>query len=85
MPKRIALLVYVDLDTAPGEMYTEESAEMSIYAILNDRISHYRPKVEIAPAIMQPEQRLKALHAGFYNGHISYKEYISALNRVNPE
>lgn len=54
MKKRIALLVYVDLDSVPGEFHTEESARNSVAGILDDRIDQYNPMVAHAPDALQP-------------------------------
>jgi hypothetical protein len=51
---RPGFIVYVDLDQTPGHMYSQESAQNVIRAILYNRIAHYRPTVSLAVADLQP-------------------------------
>lgn len=44
---RVRLVVCVDLDPMPGAMHTPKSAMELVFAILNDRIPHYNPAVEV--------------------------------------
>lgn len=53
---RVAFLVYVDLDPVPGTFHTQESAQNSLRAILNQHMKHYCPLVSLAPAELQPAQ-----------------------------
>jgi hypothetical protein len=53
--KRLALIVYVNLDLVPGAFHTAESALEQTRSILTGRIGHYNPTVEHAPDEMQPE------------------------------
>lgn len=52
--KRVALLVYVDLDPVPGPFHTEDSALNNLRGILEDQINHYNPVVAFAPDPYQP-------------------------------
>lgn len=53
--KRVALVVYVDLDPIPGPFHTAESAVNNLRGILEDVINHYNPTVDYAPDALQPE------------------------------
>lgn len=46
--KRVAFLVYVDLDSVPGTMHTEDSAQAVVQDILGERLEAYNPTVYIA-------------------------------------
>lgn len=48
-PKRIPVIVYVDLDPIPGAFHTEESAVNNIRGILESSIPHYNPTTAFAP------------------------------------
>lgn len=52
--KRVALLVYVDLDPIPGPFHTENSALNNLRGILEDSINRYNPTVAHAPESLQP-------------------------------
>lgn len=43
MPKRMAMLVFVDLDPVPGVFHTKESAVETVNEILKRSIPHYNP------------------------------------------
>ena len=53
--KRVAFVVYVDLDPVPGQMHSTESAQNIIRHILQDRLRPYNPIVSLAPEAAQPE------------------------------
>lgn len=53
MKKRIAAIVYVNLDEVRGSFHTEDLAVESIGRFLNDRIPHYDPQAILAPPHMQ--------------------------------
>lgn len=55
MTKRVALIVYVDLDQVPGPFHSKESAQNNVRGILENQINHYNPMVSLAPAEFQPE------------------------------
>jgi hypothetical protein len=52
-PERKAFLMYINLDDLPGQMYSQESAQNALRAILNGRMAHYNPLVSLAPAHLQ--------------------------------
>lgn len=55
MRKRVALLVYVDLDPVPGGAFSDEDSALKLTAdILDQRIGHYNPIVSFAPDSFQP-------------------------------
>ncbi len=54
MKKRIAVIVYLDLDPVPGPFHTDESAKNNIQGILETYIDHYNPMVSHAPDDIQP-------------------------------
>lgn len=41
--KRVAFIVYVDLDPIPGEMHSQESAQNIIRNVLVNAVSHLQP------------------------------------------
>ena len=45
--ERVALLVYVSLDPMPGAFHTKESARNVVHGVLDERLGHYNPNVEI--------------------------------------
>lgn len=51
--KRVALVVFVDLDPIPGVMHTEDSAQQVVSTYLINNIGHYNPQVIVAPPSMQ--------------------------------
>jgi hypothetical protein len=51
---RVAVLIYVDLDSVPGTFYSQESAQNVLRAILNQHFSRYCPMVSLAPDDLQP-------------------------------
>lgn len=53
--KRIAFVVYVNIDPMPGVFHTDQSALDSLDDILKNAIPHYSPSVAHAPDSMQPE------------------------------
>jgi hypothetical protein len=48
--KQVTLTVTVNLDSVPGTFHTVESARESVQTILNDRIPHYKPAVNVQEA-----------------------------------
>lgn len=52
--KRVAIVVYVDLDPTPGAFNTEESALNNIRGILENVIPYYNPTTAFAPDSLQP-------------------------------
>lgn len=60
--KRIALLVYVDLDPTPGAFHTEESAIGYVGVVLEQRLNHYNPKIMLAPDSFQPSDNREGIH-----------------------
>lgn len=52
--KRVALVVYVDLDPIPGALHTPESAQSYVSSTLKEFFGPYDPGVIIAPSHMQP-------------------------------
>lgn len=50
---RMSFLVFIDLDTAPGTMHTEESAREVLVNILDNAIPHYNPKVFVTTAFIE--------------------------------
>lgn len=52
--RRVALVVFVDLDPVPGDFHTSESAVENVQEALNWSIGHYNPQVLMAPPHMQP-------------------------------
>lgn len=52
--RRVALVVYVDLDPIPTTFNTSESAVENVQEILEWSIGHYKPQVLMAPPHMQP-------------------------------
>lgn len=50
--KRIALLIFVDLDGVPGEFNTRESWKRQIQGLLTHAVSHYHPQVEVGDATL---------------------------------
>lgn len=53
MARKVALVVYVDLDRIPGAFYTLESARENVEGILKETIGHYNPMVMEAPPSIQ--------------------------------
>jgi hypothetical protein len=53
--KRIAFVVYVNIDPMPGVFHTEQSALDRLDDILKNAIPHYSPSVAHAPDSMQPQ------------------------------
>ena len=51
MPDRVALLVWVDLDSVPGAFHTHESAQANVQAILERSIPHYKPETHLAAKV----------------------------------
>lgn len=49
MRHTVTFMVTVELDTMPGAMHTEDSAQSIIYTVLNDRLSAYHPVVTPIP------------------------------------
>jgi len=47
--KRIKVVVELDLDYIPGEMYSRESARKTVQAILDRQLPHYDPAVHTDP------------------------------------
>lgn len=55
MRKRVAMLVYVDLDPVPGGAFSDEDSALQLMGhILDQRIGHYNPIVSFAPEGFQP-------------------------------
>jgi hypothetical protein len=53
MPKRIRLIVTVDLDRTPGTFNTPESVVRGMQSMLLSRIGHYNPVVQFAEEIVE--------------------------------
>lgn len=51
--KKVALIVYIDLDPIPGVMHTEDSAREVVSAHLTNAMNHYNPRVLVGPPHMQ--------------------------------
>jgi hypothetical protein len=68
--KRVAFVVYVDLDPTPGTMHTEDSAQSVIRNVLNQRMPAYKPTVWVAPLSLQtePQPEIPPRLGVFYNG-----------------
>ena len=54
--KKVAFIVYVELDEMPGTMHTKQSAQDVIRNVLYQRMPSYKPTVIIAPKELQPER-----------------------------
>ncbi len=65
MRKRVALLVYVDLDPVPGGlMHTHQSAVDTVGHVLEQRMGYLDPTVVLAPDPLQPRtNQLEGTHS----------------------
>jgi 6-phosphogluconolactonase/glucosamine-6-phosphate isomerase/deaminase len=51
--KRVAFVVYVNLDEKPGRFYSKESAQNAVRQVLLNRIPDQDPYVTLAPEEFQ--------------------------------